>query len=166
MPQLGRWWAAGPRGDARGLCPARVCWRRYCGSGRCRSATWSTWTWTPSCWSTGSLPARRPPAARRQRPRPCARPHPPRGPVPAGRLPLAPRRGTPPPGLPSGPPAATAQVRRRGRGGALVGRGLDSRGRGCATLGVGKVGLRLHAPFLGSPIRGMPREESGFCVPS
>ena len=41
LVQLGRWWAAGPLGDARGLRPARVCWRRYCGSGHCRLATWS-----------------------------------------------------------------------------------------------------------------------------
>uniref|UniRef100_A0AAF6YQS8 D-box binding PAR bZIP transcription factor n=1 Tax=Bos taurus TaxID=9913 RepID=A0AAF6YQS8_BOVIN len=102
MLQLGRWWAAGPRGDARGLRPARVCWRRYCGSGHCRSATWSTWTWTLSCWNTGFLPARRPRAARRQRPHRCALPHLPRGPAPAARPPLALRPGTPPPGLPSG----------------------------------------------------------------
>ncbi|KAM7059422.1 D site-binding protein isoform 3-T4 [Molossus nigricans] len=57
----------------------------------------------------GSLPARRPPVTLHRHPRPCARPHPPRGPAPAARLPLTPRRGTPPPGLPSGPPAATAQ---------------------------------------------------------
>lgn len=110
MLQLGRWWAAGPRGDARGLRPARVCWRRYCGSGHCPSATWSTWTWTLSCSSTGSLPARHPRAARRQRPHRCALPHPPRGPAPAARPPLALRPGTPPPGPLSGPPAATAQA--------------------------------------------------------
>lgn len=164
MLQLGRWWAAGPRGDARGLRPARVCWRRYCGSGHCRSATWSTWTWTLSCWNTGFLPARRPRAARRQRPHRCALPHLPRGPAPAARPPLALRPGTPPPGLPSGPPAATAQVRLRGRGWAPVGRGLGSRGRGCATR-VWDGGTEAASPKSVTSNPETSREVSRFCVP-
>lgn len=145
MPHLGQWWAAGPRGGARRPRLARVCWRHCCGSERCRSATWSTWIWTPSCWSMGSRPVHRPPAACHRPPRLCARPHPPRGPAPAVRLPLAPRRGTPPPELPSVLLAVNAQVRRRERGRAMGGRGFYYRGRSCKTRGpsVGLLTARL-----------------------
>lgn len=72
--------------------------------------------------------------------------------------------GTPPPGLLSGPPAATAQVRPWGRQGPGWAGAWAPEG-GAVPQGFGTVGLRLHARKSVTPNRETSREVSRFCVP-